>query len=84
MTQRVEITDAQLASWRVTGHAYKCIAALIVEWARGQERGTQVPENEFFAGKLDVVVSASPYRRAREWLEAHGVLYTNDGPHMVA
>jgi hypothetical protein len=41
MTQRVEISDVQLRSWRVTGHPYKLIAALIAEWAKDQERGTE-------------------------------------------
>jgi hypothetical protein len=37
MIQRVVISDVQLRSWRVTGHPYKLIAALIAEWAKDQE-----------------------------------------------
>lgn len=80
----VPVTDQQLESWRLSGHTYKRIAVLIVEWAREQERGTALPDDEFFGEQLDRVCSASTYKRAKILLTTRGVLYTNNGPYMVA
>jgi hypothetical protein len=80
----LEVNDKQIAEWRGTGHPYKVIAAEIAEWALGQDRGTELPGNDFFAGDLDIVTSASTWKRAKVFLKAIGVLYTNDGPYLVA
>jgi hypothetical protein len=82
----VAVTNQQLAEWRATGYTYKIIAALITEWARPQERGTQVPDDDYFSGQLDIITSASTFKRARAFLAApaQGVLFTSDGPYMVA
>jgi hypothetical protein len=84
MTQRAEITDAQISSWRATGHPYKLIAAEIATWARVKERGTALPDNSEFGRDLDVTVSPKTYRRAKTFLVAQGVLEASDGPHYVA
>ena len=84
MTTPVEVNDAQIAEWRHTGHPYKVIAAAMAEWARGQERGTLLPGNGFFAGDLDIVASASVWKRSRQFLAAVGVLYRNAGPYLVS
>ena len=78
------ITDQQLDSWYLSGHAYKRIAVLIARWARVQERGTALPGDEFFAEQLDRVASDSTYRRAKTLLADQGVLYASSGPYMVA
>jgi hypothetical protein len=80
----VNATDAQVTSWRGSGKAYQKIAAEIAEWARGQERGSVLPENEVFGHKADVEASPSTYKRAKQFLVTHGVLETNDGPFYVA
>ena len=80
----VEVNTAQIAEWRGTGHPYKVIAAQIAEWALNQARGTELPGNDFFVGDLAIVTSASSWKRARVFLAAVGVLYTNDGPYLVA
>ena len=80
MTQRVVIPEVKLRSWRATGYPYK----LIAEWAADQERGTAVPDNDYFAERLPIVCGPGPYKRAKEFLAAQGVLWSNDGPHMVA
>jgi hypothetical protein len=80
----VEVSDAQIAEWRNTGHPYKVTAAAMAEWAREQERGTELPLNEHFAGDLPIVASASGWKRAKAFLEAVGVLYRNDGPYLVS
>jgi hypothetical protein len=84
MTTPVEVNDTQIAEWRHTGHPYKVVAAEIAEWAREQDRGTLVPGNDFFAGDLGIVASASTWNRAKTFLAAVGVLYTNDGPYLVS
>jgi hypothetical protein len=80
----VEVTDAQIAEWRNTGHPYKVIAAQIAEWALEQPRGTELPDNDHFAGDLAIVASAPTWKRAKAFLAAVGVLYVNDGPYLVA
>lgn len=82
----VEVNDTQIAEWRSTGHPYKVIAATMAEWALTQERGRELPANDFFAGDLGIVASASVWKRARQFLEACGVLYRyrNDGPYLVS
>lgn len=77
-------TDAQVTSWRGSGKAYQKIAAEIAEWARGQERGSVLPDNEVFGHQADVEASPSTYKRAKQFLVTHGVLETNDGPFYVA
>ena len=77
-------TDAQVTSWRGSGKTYQKIAAEIAEWARGQERGSVLPENEVFGRKADVEASPSTFNRAMQFLVAQGVLETNDGPFYVA
>jgi hypothetical protein len=80
----VNATDAQVTAWRGSGKAYEKIAAEIAEWARGQERGSVLPDNEVFGRKADAEASPSTYRRAKQFLVTHGVLETNDGPFYVA
>lgn len=77
-------TDAQVTSWRDSGKAYLKIAAEIAVWARTQERGSVLPENEVFGRKADVEASPSTYKRAKQFLMTHGVLESNDGPFYVA
>jgi hypothetical protein len=84
MTQRVQIPDAQLRSWRATGYPYKLIAAAIVEWAADKERGTVLPDDAEFGRGLDRVVGPRPFLRAKHLLERHGVLEINEGPFYVA
>jgi hypothetical protein len=80
----VKATDAQVASWRGSGKTYQKIAAGIAEWARAQERGSVLPDNEVSGRKADVEASPSTYRRAKQFLVTHGVLEANDGPFYVA
>jgi hypothetical protein len=48
-------------------------------------KGTPVPDNEYFAGNLPIVVaSAATWKRARALLANTGVIYRNDGPYRVA
>ena len=84
MTPRQQVSDAQLAEWKASGHKYKVIAAHITEWASKQDRGTVLPANESFAGNLPFTASAEPWKRARTFLAQHGVIYRNDGPYQVA
>jgi hypothetical protein len=84
MTQRVEIPDAQLRSWRATGYPYKLIAAEMAEWATGKERGSVLPADDEFGRDLDRVVGPRPFLRAKHLLERHGVLASDDGPFYVA
>lgn len=74
MTTPVEVNDTQIAEWRGTNHPYKVIAAEIAEWALKQDRGTPLPGNDHFAGDLDIVASASTWKRAKPFLAAVGVL----------
>jgi hypothetical protein len=80
----VEVNDAQIADWRATNYPYKVVAAEIAAWARGQDRGTELPGNDFFAGDLEIAVSRSTWQRAKTFLAAVGVLYLNDGPYRVS
>ena len=80
----MKATDAQVTSWRGSGKTYQRIAAEIAEWARAQERGSVLPDNEVFGRKADVEASPSTYKRAKQFLVAHGVLEANDGPFYVA
>ncbi|MCW2930960.1 MAG: hypothetical protein JWM19_1922 [Actinomycetia bacterium] len=73
-------TLGQVSSWRATGYPYKLIAAAIAEWAAGKERGTVLPDDEFFR----IEASASTYKRAKRFLATQGVLETSDGPFQVA
>jgi hypothetical protein len=57
----VKATDPQVASWRGSGKTYQRIAAEIAEWARAQERGSVLPDNEVFARKADVEASPSTF-----------------------
>ena len=84
MTPRKEVSDTQLAEWMASGHKYKVIAAHIAEWARRQERGTVLENNEFFAGNLEFTASVEPWKRAKTFLAHQGVIYRNDGPYQVA
>lgn len=84
MTTPLEVNDAQIAEWRGTNHPYKVVAAQIAEWVLKQPRGTELPGNDFFAGDLDIVASASTWKRAKALLAAIGVIYANDGPYLVA
>ena len=77
------VTNAQLAEWRRTGHPYKVIASVIATWALEQERGTALPGYDYFAGDLDIVASASTWKRAKVFLRTVGVLRGN-GPFEVA
>lgn len=61
----VEVNEAQIAEWESTGHPYKVIAAALARWARDQDRGTLLPPNEFFAGDLPIVASATVWKRAK-------------------
>jgi hypothetical protein len=80
-----DVTDALIAEWRGTRYPYKVVAAQIAEWALTQERGTALPGNEFFAGDLSIVASASTWNRAKVFLETAGVIYHDDGrPYQVA
>lgn len=79
----VEVTSSQIAEWRGTRSPYKVVAAQIAEWALKQDRGTELPGNDFFAGDLDIVVSRSTWQRARTFLKTVGVLQ-GDGPYRVA
>jgi hypothetical protein len=80
----VKATDVQVTSWRGSGKTYQKIAAEIAEWARGQERGSVLPENEVFGRKADVEASPNTFNRAKQFLVTQGVLETNDGPFHVA
>jgi deferrochelatase/peroxidase EfeB len=80
----VSATEAQVTSWRGSGMAYQKIAAEIAEWARTQERGSVLPDNEVFGRKADVEASPSTYTRAKQFLVTHGVLEINHGPFCVA
>jgi len=42
------VTEDQILAWRGTGHPYKLIAAAIAERAAGKERGTVLPDDDFF------------------------------------
>lgn len=84
MTTPLEVNDAQIAEWKATNYPYKMVAAAMAEWARGQDRGTELPANDFFAGDLDIVASASAWKHAKSFLEGIGVLYRNDGPYLVS
>jgi hypothetical protein len=84
MTTPLEVNDAQIAEWRHTGHPYKIVAAEIAEWALKQDRGTALPGNDYFAGDLAIVASASTWTRAKTFLAAVGVLYSDDGLYQVA
>jgi hypothetical protein len=79
----VEVTSSQIAEWRGTRHPYKIVAAQIAEWTLKQERGTELPGNDFFAGDLHIVVSRSTWQRARTFLKTVGVLQ-GDAPYRVA
>jgi hypothetical protein len=82
---RANVTDTQIAEWKASGQKYKVIAAHIAEWAAKQERGTVLENNEFFAGNLPFTASAEPWRQAKVFLAAVGVLYNDDGrPYQVA
>ena len=78
--QDVRPTPGQVRSWRDTGHPYKLIAAAIAEWAADKERGTVLPDDQFFR----IEASASTYKRAKRFLVTQGVLETSDGPFQVA
>lgn len=80
----VEVSDALIAEWRATRHPYKVVAAAMAEWALGQDFGTALPDNEFFAGDLDITVSRSTWQRAKTFLKTVGVLHQGDGPWQVA
>lgn len=84
MSTLVEVNDAQIAQWRATNYPYKVIAAEIAKWALEQARGTELPGNDHFAGDLAIVASASTWKRAKTFLAAVGVLYSDDGPYQVA
>jgi hypothetical protein len=84
MTTPLEVNATQIAEWRNTGHPYKVIAAQIAAWALEQGRGTELPENGFFAGDVAIVASATTWNRAKKFLAAVGVLYQNDGPYLVS
>jgi len=80
MTATTRPTAQQLTEWRATNYPYKMIAAAIAEWAANQERGTVLPDNEFFR----IEASPTTYKRAKKFLETHGVLAVGDGPFFVA
>jgi hypothetical protein len=80
MSPETKPTPEHIRSWRDAGYPYKLIAAAIAEWAAGKERGTVLPDNEFFG----VEASGSTYKRAKRFLVTEGVLNTNDGPFQVA
>ena len=80
MTTSTRVTDTQLREWEYTNFPYKLIAAAITRWAASQERGTVLPDNEFFG----IEASPTTYKRAKKYLETHGVLEVNDGPFYVA
>jgi hypothetical protein len=84
MTQRAEITDVQLSSWRATGYPYKVIAAEIATWTADHERGTALPDDSEFGRDLDFVASPKTYQRAKRFLLVQGVLEISDGPYYVA
>jgi hypothetical protein len=84
MSTPVEINDDQIAQWRATNYPYKVIAAEIAEWALKQDRRTELPANDHFAGDLPIVASPSTWKRAKVFLAAVGVLYVNDRPYLVA
>ena len=70
----VQVDDVQIAQWRATNYPYKIVAAEIAEWALRQERGTALPDGDFFAGDLPIVASASTWTRAKVFLRTVGVL----------
>ena len=84
MSTPLQVNDTQIAQWQATSYPYKVIAAEIATWARQQARGTELPGNDHFAGDLPIVASASTWKRAKVFLAAVGVLYSNDGPYLVA
>jgi hypothetical protein len=84
MSTPAEVNDTQIAEWRNDRSPYKRIAAEIAQWARGQDRGTLLPDNGYFAGDLDFVASDQTWNRAKKFLAATGVLYATDGPYRVS
>lgn len=78
-----EDLDARITEWRATRYPYKCVASVIATWALEQERGTALPDNDFFDRDLDIVASASTWKRAKVFLRTVGVLRGN-GPFEVA
>jgi hypothetical protein len=77
-----QVDERQIAQWRATGYPYKVVAAEMAEWALRQERGTALPDGDFFAGDLPIVASASTWKRARVFLRTVGILQ-GDGPFEV-
>ena len=67
-----EDLDARIIEWRRTRYPYKVVASAIATWALEQERGTCVPGNDYFADDLDIVASASTWKRARVFLRTVG------------
>jgi len=80
MTTTQKVTDTQIREWKATGYPYKLIAAAIAEWAADQERGTVLPDDQFWG----VEASPSTFKRAKRLLVTQGVLESNDGPFYVA
>jgi hypothetical protein len=75
-----KVTEDQIRAWKGSGHPYKLIAAAVTEWAAGRERGTVLPDDDFFG----IEASRRTYQRARVFLAAQGVLEASGGPHYVA
>jgi len=80
MTATTNVSNTQLREWKATNHPYKLIAAAVAEWAASQERGTALPDDEYFR----IEASPSTYKRAKKLLQTHGVLEVRDGPFYVA
>ena len=80
----VQVDARLIAQWRGTGHPYKLAAAEMAEWALTQERGTALPDGDFFAGDLPIVTSGSTWKRARTLLVTAGVLRLDGGAYQVA
>jgi hypothetical protein len=80
MTARMKISNTQLREWKATNYPYKLIAAVVAEWAASQERGSVLPDDEYFR----IEASPTTYQRAKKLLQTHGVIEVNGGPFYVA
>ena len=80
MTTTTWPTAEQLREWRATNYPYKLIACAIADWAANQERGTVLPDDQSWG----IEASPSTFKRAKKFLQTHGLLEVNDGPFYVA
>lgn len=81
----MKAADDQFRAWKASGKQYQLIAAVIAEWAGGQERGTALPGDYHFTRNLDFAPSQGTIHRAKRFLAAQGLLEAEHGrPYSVA